>query len=179
MPDYVQTAVAASAAIGLPGELYDSGPHDIVSKIVTETTPFGVWVAFTADDTCELADSETEVSSRRGGIALRDPVKATQGSGYAAGDCAQVLVDGRCFALNEATVAISDAVYVRVTTTGSEQKGAMRADSDGGDGFSPIGARWFRGGTTTSRAVIEVGVGGSTGATGATGATGPTGPTGS
>ena len=176
--DYVQTAVATGATLIKPGMLYDSAHHDVVTKIAAEAIPyFGLWVCFTADDTCELGDSETEVSSREGGIALIDPVKATVGSGYAAGDAVPVLRRGRCGVKNEETISLGDAVYVRVTATDSEVKGALRSDSDGGDGFVPRGAAWFRGGAE-DLAILELGLG-ATGATGAAGPTGPTGPTGS
>jgi hypothetical protein len=176
----VQTAVAAAPAIGVPGQEYDAGFSDVVTKIASEAIPFGAFVAFVAAGACELPDSSGEVTTAGGcGVALLDQTKASQG-GYEAGDAVRVLVRGRAFVLNEEAITHGDAVYVRHTAAGAEQQGAFRNDADTTDATIPPGMRWFQGGAI-GQAVIEVGYGGSagsTGATGATGATGPTGPTG-
>lgn len=177
MSDAVQTSVESRAAIGVPGQEYDAGYSDVVTKIALEAIPFGAMVACTAAGACELPDSSGEVTTAGGvGIALIDHSKAS-GDGYAIGDPVRVLQRGRAFVLNEETISHGDAVYVRHTAAGEEQKGAFRNDADGSDATIPPGMRWFQGGTA-GQAVIEIGYGGSAGSTGATGATGPTGPTG-
>ncbi len=174
----IQTSMSAAPARGVPGQEYDAGFNDVVTKLATEAIPFGVLVACTAAGTCELPDSSGEVTTAGGvGISLLDHNKASQG-GYAIGDPVRVLQRGRVFVLAEETITHGDAVYARHTATPPEQKGAFRNDADTTDATIPPGMRWFQGGTTTNPPVLEVGYGGSAGPTGATGATGPTGPTG-
>lgn len=175
----VQTSISNGPAASRPGMEYDCAFTDKVTKIAAEAIPFGAYVAFTAEEACELPDSGAEITNYGGGVALIDPLRPS-GTAYVAQDPVRVMARGRCGVLNEATVAVTDAVYVRFTVTGAEQKGAFRADSDGGDAAIPTGIRWFKGGAA-GLAIAELGVGGSAGAggaTGATGATGPTGPTG-
>jgi len=175
MASAVQTTVASKPPVGRPGLEYDMSFSDVITKIAAEAIPFGAFVAFTAEETCELPDSEAEVL-QGGGVALIDHTKASQ-VGYEAGDAVRVMTRGRAFVLSEETVAATDAVYVRHTATDPEQKGAFRNDADTTDCDVPPGMRWFKGGPA-NQAVIEIGYGGSQGAAGATGATGATGPTG-
>jgi hypothetical protein len=175
----VQTAVAEAPAIGRPGQEYDVGFNDVVTKIATGPIPFGAYVSFKAAGACQVPAEAGDVNHAGGhGIALIDHNKSS-GAGYVAGDPVRCLVRGRAFTLNEVQIAHGAAVFVRHTSTSPEQDGAFRNDADGSDAVTPVGMRWFQGGAI-NQAVIEVGYGGSagpTGATGATGATGPTGPT--
>lgn len=176
----VQTAVAAAPVIGVPGQEYDVGFNDVVTKIATSDIPFGAYVSFNASGTCEVPDGSSDVNHAGGaGIALIDHNKAS-GEGYKVGDAVRCLVRGRAFVRNEVSISHGAAVFVRHTATAPEQLGDFRNDADGTDAVTPVGMRWFQGGAI-GQAVIELGYGGSagpTGATGATGATGPTGPTG-
>jgi phage tail sheath protein FI len=167
MADSIQTSIGINPPIGLPGLEYDSSFSDVVTKIAAETIPFGSWVSFTAEETCELPDDATEAGSREGGVALLDQNKPS-GVGYVAGDPVRVMRRGRVWVAPEHAVTNVDPVYVRHTAAGAEKKGAFRKDADTTDASIPTGAKWFKGGSTL--AVLELGVGGSPGPQGEPGA---------
>jgi hypothetical protein len=147
----IQTSVSIAPAIGVPGQEYDGAFNDVVTKIAAEDIPFGAFVGFTAEGTCEIPDSAGEVTGG-GAVALLDPNKAS-GEGYKAGDPVRCLVRGRCFVLNEETVALGDAVFVRHTNA---TKGAFRNDTDSSTAATPPNMKWFQGGAV-GLAVIQVG----------------------
>lgn len=171
----VQTSADIHPGLATAGQAYDSGPYDIVSKIAAEAIPFGRYVTFTSEASCELPDSSNEITQNLGGVAMRDPTKIS-GDGYAAGEAVAVMVRGRVWVPTEEAVTYNDAVYARHTTGTATTIGAFRDDDDSAKAAIPVGARWFKGGTDL--AVLELGIGGSAGVTGATGPTGPTGATG-
>jgi hypothetical protein len=151
----VQTSVRETHEIGLPGQEYDCAFNDKVTKIATVDIPFGVRVTFHDEGVCSLPDSQADVDTADGGIALRDHNKPSD-EGYKAGDAVTVLTRGRAWVLTEEAVAHDDAVFVRTVAAGSEQLGAFRTDADGTDAFTPSRMRWFRG-AEAGTAVLEVG----------------------
>jgi hypothetical protein len=161
----VQTTVTAPA-LGQAGDLYDAGPARIHTFIALEAIPFGKYVNI-AGTTVELPDSEAEVISGDGGIALRDPIKAT-GAGYAAGDAVAVLIEGMCWVPVENAVTQFGAAYVRHTAAGAEVKGSFRSDADGTDADPAPGAKYWTA-SSGGLAVVAIGQVGPRGATGPTG----------
>jgi len=153
----VQTAVAANAVIGLPGDAYDGAVHDMVTKIAAEVIPFGVWVAFTAEGTCELPDATGEVTAiHGGGVAMRDPNLATATAGYAVGDPVRVMTRGRIFVLAEEAVVITDTPFARFATGTGTQLGAFRNDADTATAVAAPETRFFKGGSATQPPVLEL-----------------------
>src|SRR5690606_18891907 len=132
-------------AIGLPGDEYDSGYSDVITWIAQVAIPFGAYVVQNGNEGCILPTETGHVTGRSGGIALRDPTKAS-GTGYEVGDPVRVMHRGRAFVLNEKAVTYDDAVFVRYTAGQGEQLGALRDDDDTTpDASTPPGARWFKG----------------------------------
>lgn len=167
----VQTSVSNYADLGLPGQEYSSSEGSvIVTKIATESIKFGKYVVY-ADADCSLPSSIAEVQDYRGGVALRDPLKA-QGY-YEAGDEVAVMLEGFVWVPTEEAVGATDAVYVRHGgATADEEIGFFRNDADGITGAAyaanPPGCLWEKGGTSV--ALLRLGVAGVPG-----GLTGPTG----
>ena len=147
----VQTSVTTTPAIGLPGEPYDIGPRDVVTKIATEAIPFGSYVSFTDDEHCELSDSTGEVTGRQGGIALRDPSHAS-GVAFVAGDPVPVMRKGRCTVAVESAVTAGGSAFVRFSGTGAQ--GAFRVDADTSNAVAAPKCTYFFGGSTL--AVVEI-----------------------
>lgn len=151
----VQTTVS-TPAVTSPGQLYDSGFSDKVTKICTTAVPFGAFVYFGGEGTCRVPAVTGDVTGAAGGgIALIDKSKAS-GVGYIIGDAVTVLVKGRCGALNEETLAIGDTLMARFTAAGNEQLGAQRNDTDSGDAVAIPGIKVFQGGGI-NLAVLQVG----------------------
>lgn len=153
----VQTAVAANAVIGAPGQSYDAEPKTVVSRIAEEDIPFGVWVSFTTEEKCELPDSAGEITAiTAGGIAMRDPNRAST-EGYKTGDLVRVCTRGKIFVLAEETVVIGDTPFARHTSGGGgSQKGAFRNDADTASAATPANTKFYRGGGTAQPPVLEL-----------------------
>ncbi|HVJ26388.1 MAG TPA: hypothetical protein VM493_02565 [Vicinamibacterales bacterium] len=163
----VQTSVNLNPDLGLPGQPYDSGPKTVITKIASEAIKFGKYVVY-ADDACELGDSSAEIQGARGGVALRDPLKAK--GYYEVGDEVAVMVEGLVWVPVEETIGATDPVFVRFAgATAAEENGFFRNDTDGttANAANPPGAIWEKGGTSV--AVLRLGVAGVAG-----GLTGPT-----
>ncbi len=148
----VQTSVTDSPVLGLPGEPFDIGPGDVVTKIAAETIQFGAYVSFSDQEHCELSDSTGEVTGRQGGIALRDPSHPSGSTGYAAGDPVSVMRKGRCIVAVEGAVTAGGAAFVRFSGTGAQ--GAFRVDADTSNAVAAPTASYFIGGSTL--AVVEI-----------------------
>jgi hypothetical protein len=149
----VQLSVTETPAEGLPGMLYDLGPHDVVTKIAADAIDFGEYVSFNDAEHCELPDSASEVTARQGGIALRDPSHPS-GTGYAVGDPVPVLRKGRVWVAVEGAVTAGGSAFVRHTAGGGEQQGAFRVDADGTDASIAPTSVYYLGGSTL--AVVEI-----------------------
>lgn len=147
----VQTTVTTVPALGLPGEPFDIGPRDVVTKIASEAITFGSYVCFDTEDHCELADTTGEVTGRQGGVALRDPSHAS-GVGYAAGDPVMVMRKGRVIVAVESAVTAGGSAFVRFSGTGAQ--GAFRVDADTSNAVAAPTASYFIGGSTL--AVVEI-----------------------
>jgi hypothetical protein len=153
----VQNAVAANAVVGVPGDAYDDGPHDYVTKIASEVIPFGTWVSFNTEGTADLPDSTGEVTGiYGGGVAMRDPNLPTANGGYQIGDAVRVCVRGRVFVLGELTLAVTDTPFVRFATGTGTQLGAFRNAADTATCVAAPNTRFVKGGGTTQPPVLEI-----------------------
>ena len=155
--DAVQTSIPIAPALGQPGLEYDIGFNDVVTKAAADPIPFGRYVVFTAEGTCELADSLAEITANDGGVALRDDSKPS-GAGYAVGDPVRVLVRGRVWVEVEQAVAQSNPAFVRAVAAGAEQQGVFRADADGADAVAAPNTNFFLGSTGPGLAVVSLNV---------------------
>ncbi len=153
----VQTSVTITPPLGYAGLEYDCGFNDVVTKAAADPIPFGRYVVFTAEGTCELADSLTEIAQNDGGVALRDDSKPS-GAGYAVGDPVRVLVRGRVWVDVEQAVAQSNPAFVRAIAAGAEQQGVFRADADGTDAVAAPNTNFFIGSTGPGLAVVSLNV---------------------
>lgn len=149
-----QTSVAAAPAIGRPGEEYDCAFTDVVSKVGNVAIAFGQYVVFKTENTCDIPASAADVTNFPGGVALIDPVLPT-GTGYAANQPVRVMRSGRCFVLNDITVALNDPVFVRYTVNGGSNPGSFRNDADTSKAATPLNCHFFKGGTAGT-AVLEL-----------------------
>lgn len=139
----VQTTMTAEPAIGLPGQIYDSGVfHDIVTCIAQEDIPFGCWCRINGQY-AELPDSTGEVTGKTGGVAVRDPSRPS-GVGYKTGDVMQVLKTGRIWITTEQAIGNQVAPFVRFATGTGTQKGAWRADADTATAVALPNAHMYR-----------------------------------
>lgn len=109
----VQTSVNVNPALGQPGELYDSGPTDKVTRVASVGIPFGSYVKLTAGQNCTLPSASGDVGVD-GGIALIDPSKPT-GVGYEIGDVVTVLRKGRVWVESDTAITELSVPYVRYT----------------------------------------------------------------
>jgi hypothetical protein len=153
----VQTSVPITPALGQPGLEYDLAFNDVVTKAAADPIPFGRYVVFTAEGTCELPDTLAEVTGNDGGVALRDDSKPS-GTGYAVGDPVRVLVRGRVWVEVEQAVAQSNPAFVRAVAAGNEQQGVFRADADGTDAVATPNTNFFLGSTGAGLAVVSLNV---------------------
>lgn len=160
----IQTTVSVDPVIGKPGQEYDLGENNIVTKVATESIPFGAWVSFTGEAGCELPDSASEVMNSEGGVALLDPTHAS-GTAYVLNDVVRVLRKGRCWVTAEETVVAGERAFVRFTVTGSQVQGAYRNDADTATAAHPASVHFYRGAATGAVAILEVNLPGSVGAT--------------
>lgn len=157
----VQTSVAIHPDLGLPGQEYDAGPHEKITKIAGTTIPFGSYAVYEGDG-CTLPGSIAAVQGARGGIALRDPLKPK--GYYEAGDEVALMIDGRVWVPLEEAVGATDVAFVRHggATGATEAVGKFRNDADGvttaANAANPPGVIFEKGGTTV--AVLRIGVAG-------------------
>jgi len=156
MADGFQTAVTATGpAAGAPGMEYDCGFNDVVTKQAQEDIPFGRYVVFTAEGSCELPDSLAEITANDGGVALIDASKPS-GVGYLAGDPVRVLRAGRVWVQTEQTVAQSNPAFVRGLIATTEKKGEFRADADTANAVAAPNVNFYIGCTGAGLAVVTV-----------------------
>jgi len=163
----VQTSYGLYPALGFPGQVYDSDtPKVVISRIASEVIAYGKYVYYT-DENCHIGTTQANISSNRGGVALRDP--ANPNGAYQIGDAVAILVDGFVWVPTEEAVVVTDAVFVRVAgaSGASQANGWFRNDAGGTGAGNPAGAAWHKGGT--SLAVLRLGTAGLAG-----GATTPT-----
>jgi hypothetical protein len=157
MTTAAQLSVTDAPTILQPGQLFDLGNHDIVSKVCTEDVPFGVFVNISGD-TCELPDTLGEANGD-GGIALIDPTKGSPRDGltvpgYKSGDVVRVLRRGRVCILAEEALAVGDTLFVRYATGTGTQKGAFRNDADTTTAGTPANIKLFKAHATLP--VVEI-----------------------
>lgn len=151
-----QTSVSAGGqAIGVAGQLYDSGPHDTLSGFNEDSTqmPFGYGVRFgTARDMYVLATGFSNVVPVQGvnlhGLnhvkaGAADSGGAYQGdlgaSGLLENAGLQVLRKGRVLLPVEAAPSIGDRLWCRGVATGSLSRGSWRGAAPGS---APLGASY-------------------------------------
>lgn len=154
MVDYVQTTYSNAPLVGKPGQEYDCAFSDVVSWVASEAIAFGLYVVQTTAGQAELADSAGEITGYPGGIALTDPTKPANATGYDIGDVVRVLRSGRAFVQNEEALALGDTLFVRQSGTGT--KGAFRNDADTAGGTTPPRVTLFLPGGI-NLAVVELG----------------------
>jgi hypothetical protein len=153
----VQTAVAQTGVIGVPGDAYDASPTDRVTKIATAAVAFGTWVDFHTEDKGQNPVTTGAVTALpHGGIAMRDPNLASASGGYAIGDAMTVMVRGRAFVVTEETVVVTDTPFVRFATGTVTTLGGFRNDADTATCVAAPNAKFFKGGGTTAPAVVEL-----------------------
>lgn len=108
-----------------------------------EATGFGDLVGATVT----MATTQASVRDMFQGVAMKTQRVETSAAGvaqYAADDSVDVLAQGEIWVLLDASQspAVSDSVFCRATAGASEQLGAFRTDSDGGDAFLVPNAYW-------------------------------------
>jgi hypothetical protein len=151
-PSAVQSAVSINPLAGSPGMEYDSSFSDIVSWIATVAIPFGVLVYESAEGKASLPTATGNVTAGRCGIALSDPMKASQ-VGYEIGDAVRVMKRGRCWIRTEEALAFGDVMFARFAAGTGTQLGAFRNDADTGTCSTPPNLLLLRGGATNVAAV--------------------------
>lgn len=153
----VQTSVSLNAVIGVPGDAYDDGPSDRVTKIATAAVPFGTWVDFHTEDKAQNPTTTGVVTSLPyGGIAMRDPSLPSNQGGYAIGDAMTVMVRGRVYVLADQTVVTTDTPFVRFASGSGTQLGAIRKDADTATAVAGPNAKFFKGGSATTPPVLQL-----------------------
>lgn len=99
-----QTSYSLKPGLAMPGQLYDTGPVDIVSYRATENIPFGSAVEIDdSDDTVSLPKDTT--LGKIAGVARRVEGKTTT-EGWLEGEMVAVVRKGR--------------IYARLTASGTE-----------------------------------------------------------
>lgn len=149
------TVPAGGALIGVPGQIYDSGPHDIVSGFNEETAqmPFGFGIRDgSAKDFYKLASGFSGVLPVAGvnvWNANHEPA-ITLGNAQVIGDMGasgllqnaglQVGRKGRFLVPVEAAPTIGDGAWCRGVATGNLGVGSWRSAARGAAG--PLGASY-------------------------------------
>jgi hypothetical protein len=153
----VQTAVAQTGVIGVPGDAYDSSPSDRVTKIATAVVPFGTWVDFHTEDKAQNPTTTGAVTALPyGGIAMRDPSLPTASTGYQIGDAMTVMVRGRVYVLGEVALAVTDTPFVRFAAGTGTQLGAIRNAADTATCVAAPNAKFYKSGSATVPAVLQL-----------------------
>lgn len=135
----VQTTYSTAPDIGLPGQLADNGPNDVVTGINMEASaamPFGAAVCFEGGTRDDGMLRPAAVEDLVAGIVLRSlayEVDNLTNDAVNAGGVVNVLVKGRVYVTCEDGCAPGDRLHVRAVTAGAEVAGALLAAADGTD----------------------------------------------
>lgn len=157
-----QTSYDRNFGRAFSGLMSDSGYNRVESMKNDQGAdiPAGIMVAFKSEGKCDLPAVATDALA---GIVVhsfaRDPGIAATLAGINAikdGASCNVLAEGACNVAVEETVSVGDPVYTRITSDGSSntQLGKFRKDADSGKAILVRGARWVKGGTTSSPAEV-------------------------
>lgn len=158
-------------AAAYPGQLADSGFHDILSVasgqnaigygtvVVTDTVNSGGFDLICGRAPNAAADVTTVGSVL--GIAVADQTRTQDPSvnvaQYPAQSAVPCIRQGRVFVYAEGAVTSGTPVFVRVTAgANGSQLGAMRADADGGNAAQLPGAVYRSTTTAAGYACVEV-----------------------
>lgn len=149
----VQTAYLDAPPVGYAGQIATVGLKQVDSLINNsgDVLPYGIGVVRTGERTADVPSAAGQIFA---GVIVRNELGA--GVGVAVKEVMGVVSTGDVYVMPEQTVAYGDPVYMRVTAGDGEQVGAFRKDADGGDAVRVVGASWFRGGSTSSAAVLRL-----------------------
>ncbi len=155
----MQSSVNTYMDVGLPGQLADIGPHDIVTKINTSGAAIGFGLFVTkgsTDGSAVLPDATGEVTGKVGlGVTVRT-LHIVSGTGYADKGAMSVIKKGRVYVQVEDDVIAETAAFVRFVAGDGEQLGAFRSDADTADAVALPGAKFVTDASAGGIAVLDL-----------------------
>lgn len=156
----IQTSYANGQSAALEGQIADSGPRDVTSKVAHESITAGRFTARQADGRIKLPAASTDIT---GGAAegfatidtAREGAYGTGGSApWAAGDVVPVLREGRLYVVPETAYTEGEQVHVRYAGTGD--KGAVRNAAVASETAALPSAVFRNSGLASTLAIVEI-----------------------
>lgn len=144
--------VELTPRLGSPsGTLTSTGVGALAISSFISDIPYGVAVVMAngASDQCKVPQAVGEIGFDTLGIALSTqflesaPATDTGAARYPAGSQVNILRVGRVYVTAESDVVAGGAVYVRYSASGSQQLGALRADTDSSSAALLAGAKFL------------------------------------
>ena len=162
----VQTTYGTDPAIGIKGQLADSGHHDVIAMVNNEASQemaFGLAVVFEGSTDDQGALAPDAISETVAGILVHShrysnaPSGDLGTTGLKAGAMLDVLRKGRIWVECEDGCSPGDRLFVRAVATGAEEEGACAKAADASDMIDLQGQGiWLTTATAGNLAILEV-----------------------